>query len=387
MATREEWMSKLRNADKLAQGGDAQAAADAKKIAARIRELDASGGFGDAGAPAQEPGLLTRAMNAMERSGKATREAVMNPGQAIPDILRSTGDFVSMGGTDRLRSAIYGTPYEQENAETEAAAARSGSIDDALNMGSLLVQPSAAAKYAPQATNALVRGGQKALAHGTEGAALSGANAVIEGNDVLPAMAYGGFGGAGGSIAGDAVGSVANIFSRNKPKYKTDEDFFKDADKARINSDLGKRKVRLERIRMAETKGQPGFKELSDEIERTGPKQMGLPREEVEGISRLGNRSSAKGEMLRELGNLVQGGTAAGQVGSGHEDGRRGSAAGRSPQDGGQQRQQGAGEGDRGAEEHPAQRWREGSAEHVAGKDCRTAQPAGACRDIRREKP
>jgi len=276
---------------------------------------------GGGGAPAEEPGLLTRAMNAMEASGKATREAVMNPAQSIPDILRSTGDFVSMGLTDRLRSAVYGTPYEQENAETEAAGARSGSIDDALNVGSLLMQPSAASKYAPQATNALVRGGEKALAHGAEGAAQSGVNAVIEGNDPLEAMAYGGFGGAGGSIGADAVGSVANVFTKNKPKYKNDDAFFKDADSARINSDLGKRRVRLERIRMGEATGDfSGAASEVNALDRASRKTAGIPREEVEGLNALANRRDY-GAGLRELGNLIQGATPAGKWAMGAKTG------------------------------------------------------------------
>src|SRR4029078_12067497 len=52
-----------------------------------------------------QPGIL----DSMAETGKKVREAVMHPGQSIPDLLRSSSDFVSFGLTDRLRSAFKGT--------------------------------------------------------------------------------------------------------------------------------------------------------------------------------------------------------------------------------------------------------------------------------------
>jgi hypothetical protein len=48
--------------------------------------------------------------------------------QTVPDVLRRAGDVASFGGTDWLRSKLYGTPVEQERKATQAANERVGPV-------------------------------------------------------------------------------------------------------------------------------------------------------------------------------------------------------------------------------------------------------------------
>lgn len=220
-------------------------------------------------------------------------KSVMNPSQSIPDLARSMGNFVSLGGTDRLRSMMYGTPIEEEVRQTDEGSKRLGSIDEAANLGTALLQPSAAGKYLPAGTGMV----KSALAHGAEQAGMSGVNAAMEGRDILPAMGVGGTFGAGGSVAADAAGSVANIFSKKaKPQYIND-DALQEAAKAaslKLNTKAGQkagddvisRNALVDQVRLAETKGPGAFGELSDRLEGAG-RNPKFPREVYEGISKL----------------------------------------------------------------------------------------------------
>jgi hypothetical protein len=286
------------------QAGDVEAA---KRLAAAIK---AQQGGGAAAAPAAEQSLLDRVMSSMNESGKNVRESVMNPGQSIPDLLRSAGNFVSLGGTDRLRSMLYGTDVADEVARTNQASERLGSIDEAFNLGTALVQPSAAARYMPEGAGLVT----KALGHGAEQAGLSGVNAAIEGRDVLPSMAWGAAGGAGGSVAADAVGSVANIFGKKtNPEFKTDEDLFAAAERAhkgtRQGKDLVSRADLVDQIRMAQTEGQKGFQDLNTRIKGYGRDAMNVPREVHEGISTLANKGRRGVEAVKNLATAAEGGS------------------------------------------------------------------------------
>jgi hypothetical protein len=129
-------------------------------------------------------------------------EMIKNPGRSLADILRTTSNFVTFGGRDKLAGALspyLGTlPPEQQAIETAGADARLGTFDEAANLGLLALQPSAAARYVPE--TAAGRLGKVAGFAG-EGAAQSGIQAIVEDKPVLPAMAEGGaFGAAGAGL-------------------------------------------------------------------------------------------------------------------------------------------------------------------------------------------
>src|SRR5215471_5053334 len=77
-------------------------------------------------------------------SKNPTVSAVMHPVQSAQDMLRSTSNFLSFGGTDKLRSLVKGTPVEEERAKTQEASKRLGTWDEAANLGLALASPSAA---------------------------------------------------------------------------------------------------------------------------------------------------------------------------------------------------------------------------------------------------
>lgn len=248
-----------------------------------------------------QPGLLQRAMNYMEESGKNTREAVMNPSQSIPDVLRSTSDFLTFGLNDRLRSLVKGTDYADEKAETLAAGERSGSIDDALNLGTALMQPSAASKVGG---NVLKRG----LAFGTEGAAQNATEAAVKGEDIADAAGKGFLFGAGGSAAGDFIGNLG----KGKPNYKLkDVDaFHAAADKApqnrRAGKDMRAGSGRLSLIERAANEGQGGFRKLDERLQQPGAQEAGgWGRKDVKTINELATKKRpglggfVKGQMQR----------------------------------------------------------------------------------------
>ena len=236
-------------------------------------------------------------------------KSVMNPGQSIPDLARSMGNFTSLGATDRLRSMMYGTNVADEVAQTQQGSERLGSIDEAANLGTAFVQPSMAAKALPAGAG-MVR---SALTHGAEQAGLSGAQAAFEGRDVLPAMGVGGAFGGGGSIAADSVGSVANIFSKKaKPQYIND-DALQDAAKTasqKLNTKAGRkagddvisRNALMDQVRLAETKGPQAFGQLSERLEGAG-RDPRFPREVYEGISKLGTASTSP--IRRGIANVL----------------------------------------------------------------------------------
>ena len=86
-----------------------------------------------------------------------------NPVQAGVDVLRQAGDVVSRGGTDWLRSKLYGTTQEEQAKETEAARQRTG-------FGGALVEGTAAIAE-PSLLGELQTGGRlaKTAWHGLEG--------------------------------------------------------------------------------------------------------------------------------------------------------------------------------------------------------------------------
>jgi hypothetical protein len=279
----------------------------------RIRQLGAARAkllAGGGEAPAEQPGLMERMANSMAETGKNVRESVMNPGQSIPDMLRSTSDFLTFGLNDRLRAAVKGTDYEAEKAETQAADTRLGSIDDAFNLGTALVQPSAAGKYAARTGNTLKDVGKKALAYGTEGAALSGADAVIHGEDPINPMLFGGGAGAGGSVLGDVFGKFFG--QKDIPEFKNEEDLFAKSDVTPQNTSAGKdyarRAARVREARMAQTQGRPGFQTLFKEKNSLNREQSKMTLDQLEQLSRLAHQPNKSKISRAGIADALQGG-------------------------------------------------------------------------------
>lgn len=243
-------------------------------------------------------------------------KAVMNPGQSIPDLARSMGNFTSLGATDRLRSGLYGTDIADEVRQTDEASSRLGSIDEAANLGTAFLQPSAASKYLPAGTGMV----KSALAHGAEQAGMAGTQAAMEGKDILPAMGVGGAFGAGGSVLADATGSVANIFSKKaNPQFKDEADLFAKEKitpkNTRLGKDMARRAQLAEQFRLAETKGMKGLGAMSEEIEAAG-RQPGIPREFYEGVSKMGNQGNKSAMKKAGWGNILRGGGGWGTLGA-----------------------------------------------------------------------
>jgi hypothetical protein len=139
-------------------------------------------------------------------TGQNVVKSVMNPAQSIPDLLRTTSDFVTLGLNDRLRAWLKGTNYADEKKQTEYADTRLGSINEAADLGAAMLQPSAAAGYVPEAGAAgrLGQFGKSALGWSAEGAGQAGAQAVIKGEDPVSAMEKGAVAGAGGKLLSTA---------------------------------------------------------------------------------------------------------------------------------------------------------------------------------------
>lgn len=133
--------------------------------------------------------------------GNAQRavEMVKHPGRSLEDILRTASNFITFGGRDRLAPYLgTGRTHEQEKQETSLADARLGTFDEAANLGLLALQPSAAARYAPQTVSGQIG---KTAGFAGEGAAQSGIQSVVEGRDDV-----------GSSMAeGAALGTLAQL--------------------------------------------------------------------------------------------------------------------------------------------------------------------------------
>lgn len=131
-------------------------------------------------------------------------EMVKHPGRSLNDILRTTSNFITFGGRDKLAGALspyIGTlPPEQQKIATAGADARLGTFDEAANVGALLAQPSAAARYVPASIGGRLL---KMLGFAGEGAAQSGIQALAEGrDDVGTSMLTGaGLGTLGGAVS------------------------------------------------------------------------------------------------------------------------------------------------------------------------------------------
>jgi hypothetical protein len=136
-------------------------------------------------------------------------------------------------------------------------------------------------------------------------------------------MGVGGAFGGGGSIAADAVGSVANIFGGKKaqPQFAS-EDALQDASKQfNLNTKSGQKKgnetvtrnALMDQVRLAETKGPGAFNELSDRLEGAG-RDPRFPREVYEGISKLGTASTSP--IKRGIANVLDFGGGWGKLAS-----------------------------------------------------------------------
>lgn len=307
MATREQWMEALRKADAAAQEGDQEAIADAKRITAKIREIDAAGGGGGAPQDTSQPGIIERIAGSMSESGRRTREAVMHPLQSAQDLLRTTSNFVTLGGRDLAAPYLgSGRTAEQERAETSAADERLGSINEAVNLGAAFLQPSAAVSTPLN----LGRAG-KALAFGGEGAALSGAQSVIGGGsprDVVTDTLLGGAAGGGGSAAGDLFTGARNLWrGAGKPRQRTPEELYTAADRTPRNTregkDLASRSERMKQVELAES--ERSFKDLAADTKLYG----GFPHQEQLAINRLASSPrQSLGDVLSKGGEVLRGG-------------------------------------------------------------------------------
>jgi len=315
MADRARLMEALKNAD--AAGDDAAAG----RIAGMIRALDQQAPAVAAPPQQEEPSILQNIMNSMSESGKNVRESVMNPGQAIPDALRTSSNFLTFGLRDRLGAALTDRTHEQEKAETAAADERLGSIDEALDVAAMmlpgpkkpLISP---VTIGPKSIRPALDVGKRAGVYGAEEAGKSGVQAVIEGEDPLTAMMLGGAGGATGSVGGDWLQAL----SKKGPTqtYKTADDLFEAADKTKRTTRVGKDTIRAseraEAALKAQSGGQGAFKEMNDALNRQGRKAAGVSRGEGLALSKLaGKKDSVVPDVLKGLGNIVSGGSLPGR--------------------------------------------------------------------------
>ena len=281
---------------------------EAEALAEFEQQWNASGGKIEGGVAAAEPqgSLMDRMLGSMAETGKNVRESVMNPGQSIPDLLRSSSDFVSFGLTDRLRSALKGTDLEEERAKTRAADTRLGSIDDAFNLGTAFLQPSAAAR----STGGVVK---NALAYGAEGAGLAGLDALGHGEDPGKAMLAGGAGGAGGSLAADTIGGASRMFDQTTPPQFDSAEALEAAAKKKKSGkgfqshygpDVVVRDDLVSQLNTAATKGKKGVQDLSAAIEGYG-RDPAIPRKVYDEISRLGHAPNKGSVLRRGAANLM----------------------------------------------------------------------------------
>src|SRR5215831_12157478 len=112
-----------------------------------------------------QPGFFSDPLGSMSRTGAHVRDAIMHPIQSVEDLARTSSNFVTFGGRDRLAPYLgSGRSYEDERAKTARASTRLGSIDEATNMATAAAVPSVAASSLPADAGVL----RSAGAFGTE---------------------------------------------------------------------------------------------------------------------------------------------------------------------------------------------------------------------------
>jgi hypothetical protein len=285
-------------------------------------KTSSGGGFkrDKAAAPArpgflEDPGAYLSSMFT-NSEGQGIGEQLMHPeqlGTALMDQGVIASDFLTQGAYPKLLDWIGGDTSHVDRVRE--ARRRAGSAGTGMDVAAALAMPSAAAKsaYGPLA---------KAGIAGLENAAFAGIRPAVEGKglrDQLSDMAVGGAFGAGGSVAGDLLGTAINAF-KAKPKYPTDEALFAAAESTPKNIKEGKtlatKAEKVKDLRISATKGQEGLKELSTKQQEANAAAKSYRQkepysyEEVLNTSKLAHEpaGTSAGLLAKAAGRLVDAG-------------------------------------------------------------------------------
>lgn len=136
--------------------------------------------------------------------------------QAADDMARIAANALTLGQADKIAGYLGGSGTEAETAKTEGARDRAGWAGTAMDvtagagLGLGLANKGITAMRAVPATLGGFKGvAARTAAMGADGAALAGAEAALNGRDVLPAMAIGTAAGMTGNLLGEGVGAFA----------------------------------------------------------------------------------------------------------------------------------------------------------------------------------
>lgn len=227
MATVEQLFEALKEADRLAQSGDKNAAADAAKIAEMIRAKRAAG---DTGNTEVDPAEARRQQVRDEYSKMSTIRQI---GTAADDVVRQMADGATFGYADKLsawlNSKMGDKSYEDnlaaERQATEDARSRAGLAGLASSVlgggltGGIAAKSglTLAGRGVPEAAGLMRRLGTAAATGAAEGAVYGAIDATGHDTDVKQGAMYGGlFGGVANPLIEGAISAAAPFFPQVK---------------------------------------------------------------------------------------------------------------------------------------------------------------------------
>lgn len=181
-----------------------------EQVETALRNADRAGDVDAARALAQEYQRLRAEASAPKEGNDSPWYA--KAGQAVDDIARIGANAVTLGFADKFASYMGGNNLEEERARTSEARDRAGSAAFATDILGMLMPGMAASKAVGTAIPALRGGsmvpsvGREAVAGGIVGTGTAVGNDQSVGENAL----LGVLGGAGGTVAGRAIGSAVD---------------------------------------------------------------------------------------------------------------------------------------------------------------------------------
>lgn len=210
MATREELMQALRNAD---AAGDVEGA---RRLAAML----------DAASPQNREAQVSAEFEQLPW--------YLKPVQAADDIVRKTVNGITVGYADKLASYMNGTPIEEERQRSADAGTRAGSAGTVAEIGGMALPMLAAPAAVPAvmarvpaaagATGRLLAGGTAAAAEGSAWGALEASGHdrdIVDGaidGAILGPLAQG-----AGNLIGRSADAVARTLFKNPNRLSVPE--------------------------------------------------------------------------------------------------------------------------------------------------------------------
>lgn len=256
------------------------------------------------GSVAPPPGFKKKGSG--EPSGYSDMSTLGAIGTGADDTVRVMADTITRGYLDKLLGA------EEQEKTRQSRERLSDWVEVPAEVGAAVI--SSPYRIGSTAAGGLFGAGEGALeAYGNQESWVPDPANI--GKGALTGAVTGAVGAKGGEVLGGLLDRKA---AKAAKTYKTDEELFEAAGKAKRNTKAGKdvarRGERVETARLAQTKGQKGFEEMLASIEKAGRKQSGYSRQEVEALSGLANRPNKKKGIISDIGETLQGGTSWGRL-------------------------------------------------------------------------